>query len=180
MTDTARIYGGSLYDLAVEENLTDALMEQTQQVRQIFRENPEYVHLLSEPSIPLTERTGLIEEAFGKDAQRYLVNFIKLLCERGLLREFAGCCEMFENRYNADHNIARALVTSAVALTETQQAALKEKLEKISGKKVRLTLKTDPGVIAGVRVEMEGKQLDGTAAGIMAGISRRLEETIVS
>ena len=31
MTDTARIYGGSLYDLAVEENLTDALMEQTQQ-----------------------------------------------------------------------------------------------------------------------------------------------------
>ena len=60
------------------------------------------------------------------------------------------------------------------------QTALQEKLEKISGKKVRLVTKTDPRVIAGVRVEIEGKQLDGTAAGRMAGISRRLEETIVS
>ena len=92
MTQYARLYGGSLYDLAAEENLTDAIGEQMKEIRNLFRENPDYVKLLCEPSVPKTERTKLIEEAFGGQAERYLVNFMKLLCERNLLGEFAGCC----------------------------------------------------------------------------------------
>ena len=77
MTETARIYGGSLYDLAAEENLTSEILGQMEQIRTLLRENPEYERLLSEPSIPQTERTGMIEAAFGGQAQRYLVNFMK-------------------------------------------------------------------------------------------------------
>ena len=40
MTKTARVYGGSLYDLAAEEKLDGQIMEQMIAVRQIFRENP--------------------------------------------------------------------------------------------------------------------------------------------
>ena len=179
MTQTARLYGGSLYDLAVEEKLADTILEQMQEIRDIFRENPDYVKLLSEPSLPKEERIKLIEEAFGGQAERYLVNFIKLLCERGLLGEYAGCCEAFTRRYNAEHGIAEAVVTSAVALSEIQMTALREKLEKISGKKVSLVQKTDPSVLAGLRVELEGKQLDGTVQGRLSGISKKLSEIIV-
>lgn len=179
MTQTARLYGGSLYDLAAEEQLTGAVMEQMKEVRQLFRENPDYLRLLGEPSIPVKERTGLIEDAFGAQAERYLVNFLKLLCERNLLGDFAGCCEEFIRRYNADHHIAEAIVTSAVALSESQMEALKAKLEKLSGKQVSLTQKTDASVVAGLRVEIEGKQLDGTVQGRLAGISRKLNEVIV-
>lgn len=179
MTQTARIYGGSLYDLAAEEQLTDTLLEQMQDIRQIFRENPDYLRLLMEPSIPKEERNGLIEEAFGSNAERYLVNFIKLLCERNILMEYAGCCEEFTRRYHVDHNIAEAVVTSAVALNEGQMKALKEKLEKLSGKQVSLVQRRDPSVVAGIRVELEGKQIDGTVQGRMSELSRKLNEIIV-
>ena len=33
MTQYARLYGGSLYDLAAEENLTDAIGEQLKEIR---------------------------------------------------------------------------------------------------------------------------------------------------
>jgi F-type H+-transporting ATPase subunit delta len=178
MTKTARLYGGSLYELAAEEQLTDAMLEQVQEIRQIFRENPEYVRLLQEPSVPIKERTGLIETAFGTQAERYLVNFLKLLCERGILGEYAGCCEEFVQRYNADHNIAEAVVTSAVELTEEQAAALTERLRQISGKKISLTRKTDPSILGGLRVELEGKQLDGTVQSRLSGISRKLNEVM--
>ena len=131
MTQIARLYGSSMYDLAAEEQLTDTVLEQMQTIRQLFRENPDYVKLLSEPSIPKEERTKLLDTAFGTEAERYLVNFLKLLCERGILGEYSGCCEKFTRRYNVDHNIATA-VTSAVALTDEQMAALRDKLEKIS------------------------------------------------
>ncbi len=179
MTQTARLYGGSMYELAAGENLADVILEQMQVIRELFRENPEYVSLLMEPSIPKEDREGLIEEAFGSRAERYLVNFLKLLCERGILMEYAGCCEEFTRRYNADHNIAEAVVTSAVALEEKQLAALREKLEKISGKKISLTVRVDASVLAGLRVELEGKQLDGTVQGRLSGISRKLNEIIV-
>ncbi len=179
MTATARLYGGSLYELAAEEGLTEVLMEQTQEVRTLFRENPDYVRLLSEPSLPKTERTKLIEDAFGGQAERYLLNFLKLLCERNILSEYAGCCEEYVRRYNADHNIAEAAVTSAVALTESQLAALKEKLEKMSGKTVHLIQVTDPSVLGGLRIELEGKQLDGTVQGRLTGLSKKLNEIIV-
>lgn len=179
MTQTARLYGGSLYDLAAEEQLTSVMIEQVQQIRQIFRENPDYIRLLSEPAIALEERKGLIETAFGTQVERYLVNFLKMLCERNLLREYAGCCEEFTRRYNVDNGIAEATITSAVKLREAQMAALKEKLEKISEKKISLTLKVDPAVMAGLRVEIEGRQLDGTVQGRLSGISRKLREIIV-
>ena len=57
--------------------------------------------------------------------------------------------------------------------------ALKKKLEKISGKNISLIVKTDPSVVAGLRVELEGKQLDGTVQGRLAGVSRKLNEIIV-
>lgn len=68
------------------------------------------------------------------------------------------------------------MVISAVTLNERQMTALKEKLEKISGKKISLTQKKDPSVIGGLRVELEGKQLDGTVQGRMSGLSRKLNE----
>ncbi len=179
MTQTARLYGGSLYELAAEEQLTGIIFTQMKEIRGIFREMPEYVKLLREPSIPKEERIGLIEAAFGEQAERYLVNFLKLLCEKNILQEFAGCCEEFTRRYHADHNIAEAVVTSAVPLSHEQMEKLKEKLGKVSGKEISLIQKTDPSVLAGLRVELEGKLIDGTVQSRLDGLSKKLNEIIV-
>lgn len=179
MTEYARVYGGSLYDLAAEEQLTDAIKEQMLEIKQLFRENPDYIKLLSEPSIKKEERTDLIEKAFGAEAERYLINFIKILCERSLLNEYEGCCDEFTRRYNIDHNIAEALVTSAVALTDAQVKALTSKLEKTSGKKISLVCKVNPAVVAGIKVELEGVELDGSVQGRLNDMSRKLSEIIL-
>ena len=179
MTETARVYGGSLYELAQEEHLEEEILSEMKEIRALFRENPEYPRLLSEPSIPRKERIGLIDAAFGSQAEPYLVNFIKLLCEKNLLCEFGGCQEAFQRRYYAAHNIAEALVTSAASLSKEQEELLKKKLETMSGKTVVMELKTDPSVLAGVRVELDGKLLDGTVKGRLAELSRRISDTVV-
>ena len=179
MTEHARVYGGSLYDLASEEKLTDAILGQMQEIKEIFRDNPDYLKLLSEPSVKKEERTELIEKAFGAEAERYLVNFLKILCERNILREYEGCVEEFTKRYNADHGIVEALVTSAVDITADQKEALKAKLEKVSGKKISLTTKIDPTILAGIKVELEGVELDGTVSGRLNDISKKLSNTII-
>ena len=55
----------------------------------------------------------------------------------------------------------------------------REKLEKISGKQIHLIQKTDRSVLGGLRVELEGRQLDGTVQSRISGISKKLNEIIV-
>ena len=179
MSQTSQLYGGSLYELAAEEQLTETIMQQMIEIRQLFWDNPDYVRLLLEPSISKDERTGLIETAFGAQAERYLINFIKILCERNILGEYPECVNEFVQRYNADHGITEAFVTSAVALSKEQEQALAEKLARMTGKKVNLVTKVDPAVVGGLRGEIEGKLYDGTVSTRLSGFSRKLNEMIV-
>ncbi|HAJ74602.1 MAG TPA: ATP synthase F1 subunit delta [Lachnospiraceae bacterium] len=179
MTQTARVYGGSLYDLAVEENMTDEMLRESEEIRKIFWENPDYLHLLSEPVLAKEERIGLIEEAFGSSASRYMVNFLKILCERNILNEYSGCVSEFVRRYNADHNIAEAVVVTAAKLGDDQMNALKEKLEAQFGKKIYLSQRLDAGVIGGLKVELEDMELDGTVKGRLTGIQNKLNNIMM-
>ena len=134
MTETARMYGGSLYDLAAEEGLEARILGELDEAVALFKANPDYLHLLSTPSIPKKERCGLLDEALRDQVHLYVLNFLKILCEKGTLRELSGCARAYRVRYNQAHGILEATATTAVAMTEQQAKSLHEKLEKLTGK----------------------------------------------
>lgn len=72
-----------------------------------------------------------------------------------------------------------AVVVSAAALDAAQEERLRKRLEAISGKSVVLHTKTNPAVLGGVRVEMEGRLYDGTVRGRISDLRRKLEETVL-
>ena len=174
MTETARMYGGSLYDLAAEEGLEARILDELDGAVAVFREDPEYLHLLSIPSIPKKERCALLDEAFRGQVHLYVLNFLKILCEHGTLRELPGCARAYRIRYNAAHGILEATATSAVPLTEGQKAALKQKLESVTGKTIDLAAKVDKAVLGGIRLDIEGTELDGTVKNRLASLRRSI------
>ncbi len=77
MTQYARLYGGSLYDLAAEENLTRRHRGADEDRSGIFSGEPRLSELcfLSHP-FPKTERTKAHwRTLLAGQAERYLVNF---------------------------------------------------------------------------------------------------------
>ena len=174
MTETARMYGGSLYDLAAEESLEDRILEDLDDAAAIFRDDPEYLHLLSIPSIPKKERCALLDEALRGQVHLYVLNFLKILCEHGTLRELPGCARAYRIRYNAAHGILEATATSAVPLTEEQKTALRQKLEATTGKTIHLAAKVDKAVLGGIRLDIEGTELDGTVQNRLATLRRNI------
>mgnify|MGYP000054810395 CR=1 FL=1 len=181
MTKTGKLYGDSLYELAVEKNreqsgYSKSLLNDLLIVKGLFAENPDYIRLLQEPSIPRKIRLGLVDKAFGDQADSYLVNFLKLLCEEELLGEFSGCVDEYKARFQKDHNIAEAHVVSAVALSESQKKALKAKLEEVWKKEIVLVTKTDPSLMGGMKVEIEGRQLDGSVRSRLERLHKLIEQ----
>ena len=45
MTETARVYGGSMYELDKEEHLEEEILSEMKEIRALFRENQEYQSL---------------------------------------------------------------------------------------------------------------------------------------
>ena len=172
MTEIARMYGGSLYDLAAEEGLETRVLDELDEAAKLIRDDPEYLRLLSTPSIPKKERCALLDEAFRGQVHLYVLNFLKILCENGTLRELPGCARAYRIRYNAAHGILEATATSAVAMTEQQAKSLHEKLEKLTGKTIDLKTKVDPAVLGGIRLDIEGTELDGTVQNRLSALRR--------
>ena len=127
MTELAKRYGGSLYELAAEESLTEPILQELTLAESSFKQEPQYLRLLQTPSIPKKERCGLLDKAF-EGMHPYVVNFLKILCEEDLLGELSGCLEAYRERYNADHGIMEATVTSAVPLSAEEREKLLHKI----------------------------------------------------
>ena len=174
MTEIAKMYGTSLYDLAAEEGLETRILEELDSVTAILKENPEYLHLLSIPSIPKKERCALLDEVFRGKIHLYLLNFLKILCEKGYLRELSGCVRSYRIRYNDAHGILEATAVSAVAMSSEQTSRLHDKLEAVTGKKIDLKTKVDPMVLGGIRLDIEGTELDGTVQNRLANLRKNI------
>ena len=158
MTELGRAYGSALYALAEDEKQEDAFLSQLGEVCKLLDDNPDYVRLIKDRAIAKTERLALLDGAFSGQIHPYLLNFMKLLCERGAFGEMAACQAEYISCYNEKHGIVPAKVFSAEALSDEQLARLKAALERTSGKHVTLDVHVDAvALVGGMRVEMAGK-----------------------
>lgn len=175
MTELAKEYGTALFLLASEEQSVEACAASLVTVEEAFQSNPDYVALLSAPSIPKQERLALLDEAF-KDIAPSALSFVKLLCEKGRLSFFSECKEEFDALLAASQRVVTAKVTSAVPLTDAQKQALIDKLQAMDGRTVTADYHLDASLLGGVVVELDDRVLDGS----LKQQIRKLKEVIDS
>ena len=162
MTEISKEYAEALFSLACEAGTERELLSALKDALGAFEETPELMELLSSPGIPLSERIDAAEAIFRDGMPEYGLSFLQLLCEKRRIRSFPDCVREYERLLNERNAIVTASVTSAVALTDAERSALKQKLEKISGSTVLLDCAVDPALLGGVTVELNGTVIDGS------------------
>ncbi len=174
MTETAKEYGGALYALCLEVGIAQDVLDELRVLTEAFAENPPFVRLLSNLGMAKEERVRIVDESFRGKIHLYLLNFLKILCERGSIGELAGCYEEYRARYNEDNGIVEATVTSAVPLSAGLRAKLTERLNAVTGKRVAIKERVNPALIGGIRLEMNGKRYDNSVQGRLEQIRSAL------
>ena len=162
MITAGKEYGSALYALAREIGNEAEVLEQLEALEELFRSEPQWYDLLTSPTLNKSERLDLIDQALRGRVDIYLVNFVKLLTERGRLRELPDCRKEYGELFDTDHNILRVTAVTAVPLRDDLRARLEEKLGAKAGCTVVLKTRVDPAVLGGVCLEYPGRQLDDT------------------
>ena len=179
MSQVANTYAQALYDLAKEENLTEKILQQMIALQQAFAQEPDFLRLMTAANLSKEERCQILDDSFRGKAEPYVLNFMKILTEKGYMRHFSDCAEAYRDAYNRDNGILPVKAVTAVPMTEDQILRLTEKLKGITGKTIDLTCTIDPAVMGGVRLDYDGKRVDGTVQNRLDAVSKLLKNTVL-
>lgn len=179
MSQIGSVYGGALYSLCKEEEIQERVLQEISVLNQTFAENTDFLALLSAPNIAVQERCQILDSCFRGKVHEYVLNFLKILTEKSIVRHFAQCKDAYQDLYNQDHNILPVTAVTAIPLTQEQTARLTEKLSKITGKNAQLHNRVDPDCVGGVLLDYDGKRVDGSIATRLATIREMLKNTVL-
>ena len=102
MTGVGSVYGEALYTLAREEGLSQAILQQLKVLDSCFAAEPDFLRLLGAPNLPKAERCQILDDSFRGKVEAYVLNFLKILTEKGYMRYFSDCVKAYRELYNQD------------------------------------------------------------------------------
>ena len=179
MTQTGSVYGEALYDLAHSEGLSDSILKELSVLSQSFTAEPDFIRLLGTPAISKQERCNILDDSFRGKVHPYVLNFLKILTEKGYMRHFGDCCAAYRELYNRDNGILPVTAVTAVALSDDQRKRLGDKLATLTGKNIQLENRIDPNCLGGIRLDYDGKRLDDTVEHRLNAIRNVLKNTVL-
>lgn len=173
----ATTYGDALFELALEENTLDAMLEEVRAVSAILGENKELGQLMNHPKIVKEEKIHFLEEIFSGRISKELLGFMRLLVEKDHFGEMQKVFTYFIEKAKEYKNIGTAYVTSATELTEDQKKAIVERLlatTKYVGFEVQYNV--DATLIGGLVIRIKDRVVDSSIKTRLYNMTRELQE----
>ena len=179
MTDVGTVYGEALYQAAADAEANEAIFRQLEVLEESFHQEPRFISLLRSHNLTKEGRCEILETSFRGRIHPYLLNFLKILTQKGYMGHFFQCVKAYRGHYYQDRGILPVSAVTAVALTAGQQARLTEKLHQITGKEIALHCRIDPSVLGGIRLDFDGRRLDDTLSHRLDALRELLNKTVL-
>jgi F-type H+-transporting ATPase subunit delta len=174
MTAAGNRYARALLD-ALYPDSAESGLQQLESFYGLLREQSDVRRLFENPTISSDRREKLLNElaaALGLD--RRVIRFLQLLIERNRLVLLEGIIEAYKKLLDERLGIVRALVTAAHPLEASLQSELAARLERVTGKQVRMEISVDPSLIGGVVARVGSTVYDGSVRQQLSAFRNRL------
>src|SRR5947208_8629976 len=162
MSVAANRYARALLDVLYPAK-ADTGYEELSRLKVLFSEEPAARQFLENPTVPAERRKALVKEivdALG--CMPEIRNFVDILIDRSRLNLIDEIITRYQKFLDQKLGIVRATVTSAVPLDEAQRGNLVSKLQKATGKEVRMEVSVDPALLGGVVARVDSTIYDGS------------------
>ncbi len=130
---------------------------------------------VADPNLSDAKAAGLFIAILAGRLSGEAENFLRVLAENGRLGLLPEIAAQFEALKNAREGVLEAEVHSALELSSAQLADLVQRLEKKTGRKVKAKLEIDKELIAGVRIVLGDKVIDGSARAQLGALETALK-----
>lgn len=160
LTTIARPYAKAAFDYAVENKAIAEWQQMLLFASEVAR-NEAMQDFLS-GSIAADKVADVFNGVCGEQLDQAGQNLVKVLAENGRLQALPDIAVLFNELKAEFEKTLDVDVTSAVELTDKQQADIGASLEKRLARKVKLNCNVDPALVAGVLIKAGDTVIDGS------------------
>jgi F-type H+-transporting ATPase subunit delta len=170
----ARPYAEAAFNLAVEAGTLSKWSEMLAALALVAAD--ERVHAAaSDPNLTEAQVAGLFISILSGRLTGDAENFVRVLAENNRLGLLPEIRAQFDALKNEHEGVLEAEVHAAFELSDAQLADLAQRLEKKTGRKVRTRVQIDKDLIAGVRIVLGDKVIDGSARAQLGALETALK-----
>jgi len=130
---------------------------------------------IGDPNLPAAKVAGLFIAILSGKLSGDAENLVRVLAENGRLEVLAEVRAQYETLKNEREGVVEAEVYTAFDMDEAQLADLVARLEKRTGRKVKARVNLDKDLIAGVKVVLGDKVIDGSARAQLGALENALK-----
>ena len=168
-------YGDALFELALELNQIDNLLEEVKVVSSCIEENEDLTRLMNHPKIVKEEKIKIIEDIFTDRVSQELVGLMRMIVEKGHYNEMNQVFGYFIEQVKEYKNIGTAYVTSAVALSDEQKQSVEKRLlETTKYVEFEMHFEVDAELIGGMVIRIGDRVVDSSIKNKLGDLTREL------
>ncbi len=160
--DRIEAYASALFEVARAEGSLELVEDQLFKVARTVEGNDELRTTLTDPTVPVDRRLGIVEDLVGRRALPLTTSFVSFLVAAGRARDLPAIVDRLVERAADERSEVVAEVRSAVPLSDDQVSRLSESLGKATGKKVAVKVVVDPEVLGGLVTQIGDTVIDGS------------------
>jgi ATP synthase F1 delta subunit len=167
MEEIAEVYARSLFEVAREHDVLDAIHDQLGQFADAMDEDRRLQVFFFSPYFSTEEKKDGVRRVVEGADERFL-RFLELLAERHRMPVIFRIRRAFDARWAEERRMLEVTVTSAVELDEETVSGIGRRIEEGTGRTVDLTTVVDPDVLGGLVLRVGNLVMD-------ASVRNRLE-----
>jgi F-type H+-transporting ATPase subunit delta len=156
-------YAKSLLDLAVEQNVLDATLQDMQTLDQVCKQSHDFVVMLRSPVIKPHMKSAALNAVIGNKLQPLSKAFTTLLVNKGRESVLPEIATAFVQQYNELKKIRPVRLTTAMPVSDSVKEAIRAKVAgNMVGQTVQLETAVDASLIGGFTLEIGDKLVDAS------------------
>lgn len=159
----ARRYATALADVVVARGEAREVQQELSDWERMVQSNAQLAEVFRNPTIPYEQKQRVLKTLIERTRVRPMTaNFLQVLLQNQRLSELPEVNTRFAQVLDERAGVVSAEVTTARPVSPATQAALGEKLTKLTGKQVRLEFRTDEELIGGMVTRIGSTIYDGS------------------
>jgi len=142
-----------------------------------MKTNGEFREFLLDPAGSVSAKKSLLEKLCAtRGLPDRVKTFLGMIVENARLANLPSIAEVFHLEREAGQGIVSATLTTAAPLSPELTNRAAKALEKLSGRKVNLTIQLDPGLLGGAVAQVGSTLYDGSLKTQLARLRRTMGE----
>jgi len=171
----SKVYGEALFELAMEEQKAEPLMEEVEGVRRVFSENPEFTGFLKHPGISKQEKLEVVKNVFQGRISDEMIGFLEIILIKDRFGELETIFQYFIDKIKEIKKIGTVYVTTAVELKDAQKAQIRTRLlETTAYLTLEIHYDVNPEIIGGMIIRNKDRVVDSSIRTKLKDLTKQL------